>query len=121
MSRQREIPRIPSTAIALLALLLGAIFAFWILRSVAPGGAWAARLEGMHITEFEILALAVLVVTLVILKKTVDIRHQTEQSLLEAFLQNIPDNVFFKDRESRFIRVNNAMAAYFGLSSPSLV
>jgi diguanylate cyclase (GGDEF)-like protein/PAS domain S-box-containing protein len=119
MRSKREIPRIPSTAIALLALLLGVMFAFRIMRASAPGSAWAARLASMRITGFEILVLCVLVVGLIVVKTIADFRHQTEQSLLEAFLENMPHNVFFKDRESRFIRINNAMATYFGLSDPS--
>ena len=33
-----------------------------------------------------------------------------EQFLLKELVDNIPDPVFFKDRESRFIRVNQSMA-----------
>jgi hypothetical protein len=44
MKTKREIPRIPSTAIALLALLLGAMFAFRIMHITSPGNAWATRL-----------------------------------------------------------------------------
>ncbi len=119
MSKSREIPRIPSTAIAFLALLLGVMFAFRIMRGSAPGSDWAARLAQVRVTGFEILVIAILVVGLIFLKTIADFRHQTEQSLLQAFLENIPDNVFFKDRESRFIRISNAMAAYFGLADPS--
>jgi len=119
MSKSREIPRIPSTAIAFLALLLGVMFAFRIMRGSAPGSDWAARLSQVRVTGFEILVIAILVVGLIFLKTIADFRHQTEQSLLQAFLENIPDNVFFKDRESRFIRISNAMAAYFGLADPS--
>jgi diguanylate cyclase (GGDEF)-like protein/PAS domain S-box-containing protein len=119
MRAKREIPRIPSAAIALLALLLGAMFAFRIMLTSVPGGAWSARLAAMRITGFEILVIGVLVVGLIILKTITDLRHQTEQSLLQAFLENMPHNVFFKDRESRFIRINRAMATYFGLSDPS--
>jgi diguanylate cyclase (GGDEF)-like protein/PAS domain S-box-containing protein len=119
MSVKREIPRIPSTAIALLALLLGAMFAFRTMRAGAPGNTWATRLAEMRITGFEMFLISALVVSLIILKTVADFRHQTEQSLLQAFLDNIPDNVFFKDRESRFIRVSNAMAAYFGLPDAS--
>src|ERR1700733_9487255 len=99
MRVKREIPRIPSTAIALLALLLGAMFASRIMRPGGPESAWAARLAEMRITDLEVLIIAVLVAGLIILKTIADFRHQTEQSLLEAFLENIPDNVFFKDRE----------------------
>jgi diguanylate cyclase (GGDEF)-like protein/PAS domain S-box-containing protein len=102
-------------------MLLGAMFAFRIIHATGPWSAWAARIAAMQIYGLELFALGVLVVGLILLKTIADFRHQTEQSLLEAFLENIPDNVFFKDRESRFIRVSNAMAAYFGLSDPSQV
>jgi diguanylate cyclase (GGDEF)-like protein/PAS domain S-box-containing protein len=119
MREKREIPRIPSTAIALLALLLGAMFAFRIMRVNGPGSVWATRLAEMRITGIEVLTISILVVVLIIIKTIADFRYQTEQSLLEAFLENMPHNVFFKDRESRFIRINDAMADYFGLSDPS--
>ena len=38
-----------------------------------------------------------------------------EKSLVRALLETLPDRIFFKDRESRFIRVNPAMALFFGL------
>lgn len=37
-----------------------------------------------------------------------------EQSLLTTLLQKIPDSIYFKDTESRFIRVSQAMASKFG-------
>jgi diguanylate cyclase (GGDEF)-like protein/PAS domain S-box-containing protein len=119
MSNRRDIPRIPSTAIALLSLLLGAMFAFRIMHTTSPGSEWTARLAQMRISGFEIVVIGILVVVLILLKTVADFRHQTEQNLLLAFLENLPHNVFFKDRESRFIRVNRAMATYFGLTDPS--
>jgi PAS domain S-box-containing protein len=41
-------------------------------------------------------------------------------SLLQALLDNLPDSIYFKDTSSRFIRLNRALAARFGLSDPNL-
>ena len=39
-----------------------------------------------------------------------------EQSLLNTFMDNTPDHIYFKDRESRFIRINKAQTNLFHLS-----
>jgi PAS domain S-box-containing protein len=38
--------------------------------------------------------------------------------LLQNLLQNLPDNIYFKDLQSRFILINPASAKIFGLRSP---
>ena len=43
---------------------------------------------------------------------------QQQRLLLEALMQNLPDHVYFKDRESRVIRINMSQARRFGLSDP---
>ena len=42
-----------------------------------------------------------------------------KQYILDAFMENVPDAIFFKDRESRIIRTNQAHAHRMGLSDPS--
>jgi PAS domain S-box-containing protein len=39
-----------------------------------------------------------------------------EQYLMQALMDNVPDYIYFKDRESRFIRLSKALAQSFGLS-----
>ena len=51
-------------------------------------------------------------------KRAMEALHQ-EQSLMQALMDNLPDNVYFKDTASRFLRVNHAMARAFGLSDPA--
>src|SRR5580658_672619 len=42
-----------------------------------------------------------------------------EENLLRAFLHHIPDGVYFKDCESRFVLISRSLAIRFGLSDPS--
>ncbi len=43
---------------------------------------------------------------------------QQERHLLHTLMDYLPQNIYFKDRESRFIRVNKAMARFLSLSDP---
>jgi two-component system, cell cycle sensor histidine kinase and response regulator CckA len=42
-------------------------------------------------------------------------------NLFEFLLENMPDRIYFKDTESRFVRVSRAMAEYFGLTEDSQI
>jgi PAS domain S-box-containing protein len=42
-----------------------------------------------------------------------------ERHLLRTLMDNLPDAIYFKDRESRFTRINKAHARLFGLSDPA--
>ena len=42
-----------------------------------------------------------------------------EKHLLHTLADNLPDAIYFKDRESRFTRINKAQAKLFGLSDPA--
>lgn len=41
---------------------------------------------------------------------------EQEQNLLQTFMDNTPDHIYFKDKASRFIRINKAMTRLFHLS-----
>src|SRR5246500_3770506 len=42
-----------------------------------------------------------------------------ERFLLKTLMDSLPDHIYFKDRESRFIAVNRATAALFGFKDPA--
>ena len=43
---------------------------------------------------------------------------KAEQALLEALMETIPDDIYFKDRKGRFLRINRAKAGRSGLTDP---
>lgn len=40
------------------------------------------------------------------------------QNLLQSLLENIPDFIYFKDKQSRYVKCSKALALRFGLQSP---
>jgi len=50
------------------------------------------------------------------LRATAELRY--EHDLLDRLMNNLPDLIFFKDVDSRFVRINQTAAASFGLSHP---
>ena len=48
--------------------------------------------------------------------QSLELRH--ERDLLRILLDNIPDYIYFKDSSNRFIRINKALASWFGIESP---
>jgi len=52
-------------------------------------------------------------------RKSIEESLAREQFLVNAIMDNVSDHIYFKDMESRFIRVNKAHARRFGLNDPS--
>ena len=46
-------------------------------------------------------------------------KHTEESDLLHTLMENTPDHIYFKDIESRFIRINHSLADRFGLKNPA--
>ncbi|HLY11390.1 MAG TPA: PAS domain-containing protein [Planctomycetota bacterium] len=40
-------------------------------------------------------------------------------ALLDSLMDTLPDAVFFKDRQGRFVRVNRVLASWYGLKDPA--
>ncbi len=51
--------------------------------------------------------------------KAIETALEQERYLMLALMDNVPDHIYFKDRESRFVRNNLAHAASFGLTDPA--
>lgn len=54
-------------------------------------------------------------------RKKVEYELSTEQFFMHILMNNVTDQIYFKDLESRFIRVNQNVASRFGLNSPQEV
>ena len=52
-------------------------------------------------------------------RKKAEAALEQERYLLNTMMDNLPHNIYFKDRESRFIRINKALTDCFGLSDHS--
>jgi PAS domain S-box-containing protein len=52
-------------------------------------------------------------------RKRADEALTYERNLLKALMDNIPDHVYFKDNESRFLRMSRSQANRFGLDDPA--
>jgi len=51
-------------------------------------------------------------------RKRVTEAFERERDLFHMLMDNIPDRVFFKDEQSRFTRINRALAGHFSLPHP---
>ncbi len=47
------------------------------------------------------------------------VKHTEESDFLHTLMENTPDHIYFKDTESRFVRINRSLADRFGLKNPA--
>jgi diguanylate cyclase (GGDEF)-like protein/PAS domain S-box-containing protein len=118
MKWQRHTPEVPGVVIALSSMLLGIMVAARFLLSSQAHGDRSHAFGISPPTVAAIGVVAFIVIGLVILRSLADRRSGMERDLLKAFLEHIPDTVFFKDRDSRFLRISRAGADHFGLADP---
>src|SRR5664279_3941429 len=118
MKRQGQIPTVTNVVIAISATLAAIMIALRFAPSTLAdeNRSYASGASSLSIVAIGVFTL--IVVGLLFLKSMGERRYQIERELLEAFLDHIPDNVYFKDRDSRFVCISRAMADYFGLACP---
>jgi PAS domain S-box-containing protein len=66
-----------------------------------------------------IVIITIIVLLLVIVLSRADRLFWAERQLLDAFMENIPESVYFKDQKSRFVRISTKMAREIGLTEAS--
>jgi PAS domain S-box-containing protein len=67
-----------------------------------------------HVKPFEVIQYNIRDITQ---RKLIEAALMEEQRLFNSLIENIPDFVYFKDIDSRFIRINKMMAEKFGLNN----
>jgi PAS domain S-box-containing protein len=77
----------------------------------------AVSITTLGITAIAIITVIVLLVVIVLARA--DRLFWAERQLLDAFMENIPESVYFKDLNSRFVRISTKMAREIGLTGAS--
>lgn len=114
--RSRSLILLP--AILLLAVLLGVVSAPYLLPLVWSERPFAVTNDSSLRLAVSVGLLGLVVCGLAYLKWSEDLQHQRDRDRLDAFLEHIPENFYFKDHESRFVRVRSSLVRYWGLAVP---
>ena len=116
-SNNASAARVP---IILAAIFLGVAIGIAIVPNTVLSAIRPSVFSFNHLIVAAIGIAVFIALVLAYLGSTVDRSHQLDRDLLDAFFEHIPDNVFFKDTDSRFLRISRAMANYCGLKDPAL-
>jgi len=52
-------------------------------------------------------------------RKSMELKLEMERSLVNSLMEKLPESIYFKDKQSRFIRLNKALADLVGLKDPN--
>lgn len=52
-------------------------------------------------------------------RRRAELAFERERYLLNSLMDHVPDHIFFKDRQGRFLRINTSLARRFGLNQPA--
>ena len=91
---------------------------------------WASRLAQQQGISDQVIGMSVFVLANIVLftaliwwnaasLERMDQAVLRERNLLHTLMETVPDSIYFKDEQSRFIRINKALANRFGLSNPA--
>lgn len=78
----------------------------WIERFKCPLRDEHGQIRGIQLLFWDITA-----------KKVAELHRDRERQLLQSLLDNMPDSIYFKDKDSRFIRISAGMAAKFRIEN----
>ena len=80
----------------------------WVERIKAPLRDAVGRVVGVQVLFWDVSE-----------RKDAQRALEQERSLLHCLMESIPDGIYFKDRDSRFLRISRAQAQMFGLRDPA--
>jgi PAS domain S-box-containing protein len=98
-----------------------------LIPAVVGGASRLAQQQGIsdHVIGMSLFVLANIVLFTALIwwnaasLDRMDLVVRRERNLLHTLMETVPDSIYFKDEESRFIRINKALANRFGLSDPA--
>jgi diguanylate cyclase (GGDEF)-like protein/PAS domain S-box-containing protein len=118
MKRARFDKLVPRVAVLLSMLACGTLLSV----AFVPRAVFDKIHSGLILSVWQIVSVLAVPIAFVLGSRLLDRFERSQQrldrDLLDTFLRYIPDNVFFKDRDSRFVRISHSMASYIGLASP---